>query len=88
MMRDLTEAEKRYLGALSEGVNRSTRQMYLLYEMCDYDFVKLLTVEEKIKNNFLGYCPGDKEEVAKILAMGDRSFSWKINIITSTGYWK
>ena len=61
------------LDRFTDVTNRSKAQTNFLFDLCDGDFQKLVRLEEKIKNNFLGYCPGDKEEVEKILAMDDES---------------
>ena len=61
------------LDRLIDATNRSKGQTNFLYDLCDGDFEKLLRLEEKIRNNFLSYCPSDKEEVEKILAMEDES---------------
>lgn len=51
----------------SNQFNRSLNQIKFLFELCDNDFEKLTKLENKIKDNFLFYCPGDKEEVEKVL---------------------
>lgn len=52
---------------LSNKYNRRLGQVMFLYELCDYNFEKLCSLEEKIKNNHIHYCPGDKEEIEKII---------------------
>ena len=52
---------------------RSKGQTNYLFDLCDGDFQKLVKLEEKIKNNFIGYCPSSKEEIEKILNMVDES---------------
>ena len=61
------------LDRFTDVTNRSKGQTLFLYDLCDGDFEKLVRLEEKIRNNFLGYCPSNKEEVEKILAMVDKS---------------
>jgi len=61
------------LDKLSNVTNRSYNQTSFLFELLDKDFDKLVSLEQKIKNNFVMYCPGDKEECEKVLAMGDGS---------------
>jgi hypothetical protein len=61
------------LDRFTDVTNRSKGQTNFLFDLCDGDFQKLVLLEEKIKNNFLSYCPDDKEEVEKILAMEDES---------------
>ena len=58
--------------SLSKKTNRHLRQTTFLYEMCGNDFQKLLKVEERLKNYFLFYCPGDPEEVEKVLALPEK----------------
>ena len=61
------------LDKFTDVTNRSKGQTNFLFDLCDGDFQKLVKLEEKIKNNFLSYCPEDKEEVEKILTMDDES---------------
>jgi hypothetical protein len=61
------------LDKFTSATNRSKGQTNFLFDLCDGNFQKLIKLEEKIKNNFLSYCPEDKEEVEKILAMEDES---------------
>jgi hypothetical protein len=67
------------LDRFTDVTNRSKGQTNFLYDLCDGDFQKLVTLEEKIRNNFLSYCPGDKEEVEKILAMDNESDWFNLN---------
>jgi hypothetical protein len=60
---------KESLNVFSWHSNRALNQTLFLFELCDNDFQKLLLVEEKIKNHHLSYCPGDKEELNKILLL-------------------
>ena len=61
------------LDKLSTVTNRSLNQTQFLFELCDNDLNKLVRLEQKVKNNLLSYCPDDKEEVEKVLALGDKS---------------
>ena len=61
------------LDKLSDYTNRSYGQTLFLYELLDRDLKKLVLLEQKIKNNFLGYCPNDRDECEKILLMGNGS---------------
>jgi hypothetical protein len=77
------------LDALSDTVHRGYSQLKELYELCDYDLDKLMELERKLKSNFLSYCPGDKEEVEKCLAMPERHFpdwfvwdEWNVTVDT------
>ena len=51
--------------------NRSVNQTKFLLELLDGDVNKLVYLEFKLKNNHLSYCPGDKEEVERVLNMSD-----------------
>lgn len=50
-------------------VNRRTAQEEFLFNLCDNDFDKLLELEAKMKKHFIHYCPGDKDEVEKLLKL-------------------
>jgi len=65
------------LNWLTDRTNRSNNQTQFLFDLVDGDFEKLKTLETQIKNCFLFYCPGDKDEVDKVLKMEpkDDSFS-------------
>lgn len=67
------------LDHFTDVTNRSKGQTNFLYDLCDGDFQKLVRLEEKIRNNFLSYCPDDKEEVEKILAMDNESDWFNLN---------
>jgi hypothetical protein len=59
---------------LSNATNRSLAQTKFLFELCDHDLSKLMELEEKLKNNHVFYCPGDKEETEKVLSMENGNF--------------
>jgi hypothetical protein len=71
----MMEEEDNFLNRLRLSVNRSEAQSLFLLELLDGDFVKLLELEEKIKNNFIGYCPADRETCDSILSM-DNGTGW------------
>lgn len=54
---------------------RSRNQTQFLFELCDFNFEKLVELERKLKNNFVMYVPGDKDEVNRILNLGEGK-SW------------
>jgi hypothetical protein len=56
---------------LTKQTGRHSRQTQFLFELCDFDFEKLLELERKLKNNFVFYCPGDKDTVNEVLKMKD-----------------
>lgn len=66
------------LDGLSKAVNTSKGQLYFLYQLCDGDFELLKTLVVKMKNNHVHYCPGDKESVNKVLAMGNGTNWFKL----------
>ena len=68
--------EKGLLNRLTKITNRSNGQTQFLFELCDCDFEKLLELERKLKNNFVGWVPGDKESLNHVLSMGDGSGWW------------
>lgn len=59
--------KKEYLDALSIVINRSNSQTLFMYQLVDGDMTKFLELIYKIKKHFICYCPGDVEEVNKIL---------------------
>jgi hypothetical protein len=61
------------LDKLSDLTNRSYGQTLFLFKLLDNNFKKLVLLEQKLKNNFLNYCPDDIEECEKVLALGDES---------------
>jgi hypothetical protein len=68
--------EKGLLERLTKITNRSNGQTQFLFELCDCDFEKLLDLERKLKNNFVGWVPGDKESLNTVLNMGESSGWW------------
>ena len=66
--------------ALVAHTNRSKAQTEFLFDLMG-SFAILLTLEEKIKNNFIPYCPGTQEEVNQILLMGNGSGWFNLNIL-------
>lgn len=60
------------LKELSLKVNRSESQLTFLLDLCDNDLEKLKRLEVKLKNCFVGYCPGDKETVEAVLKMEEK----------------
>lgn len=58
--------------------NRSVAQTQFLYNLVDGDFEKLKQLEEKLKNCFVSYCPGDKETLQKVLNMVSKSDRFKL----------
>ena len=71
--------EKGLLDRLTSLTNRSKAQTQELFELCDFNFEKLLTVERKIKNNFVFWCPGDKEAVDYVLGLKDETDYFKLD---------
>jgi len=71
--------KKEFLNRLTNVTNRSTHQTLFLLELLDNNLFKLMELEEKIKNNFLFYCPSTKEECEKVLSMGNGSQWFKLD---------
>ena len=55
------------LNWLTKQTNRSNGQTQFLFQLVDGDFEKLKKLEMNLYNCFCGYCPGDVEEVNKVL---------------------
>ncbi len=62
---------KEFFEEFTSATNRSRGQTEYLFELCDHDLNKLVELEEKLKNNFVGWVPGDKEALDKVLSMGE-----------------
>lgn len=58
-----------YLDRFSKTVNRSRNQTHFLFNLLNGNLIKLIELEEKIKNNYITYCPSTLEECEKILTM-------------------
>ena len=58
--------------------NRSKTQSQFLFQLVDGDFDKLLSLELKIKNCFISYCPGDVDAVDVIMNMETESNWFKL----------
>ena len=65
----MNDLVKESLSNLVVVTNRSFGQTVFLFELCDNDLSKLLSLEERITNNYVGYCPSDKEELEKVLLL-------------------
>jgi hypothetical protein len=63
------EMEKGLLERFTDATNRSKGQTSFLYDLLEGNFEKLVELEEKLKNNHCSYCPADRGEVEKVLAM-------------------
>lgn len=51
--------------------NRSANQIKFLLDLCDNSFETYMTLEIKMKHNFIFYCPDDREEINRILNLVD-----------------
>ena len=67
------------LDKVSDQTGRSLKQTRELLELCDWEFHTLLKLEEKLKNNHVGYTPGDVETVQTVLNLGNGSGYFRIN---------
>jgi hypothetical protein len=79
MRRKLTKYEKMLLNYVSDMTNRSLNQTLFLFELCEYDFNKFCQLEEKLKNTFTSYCPGDKKSVEDTLNLVDKTDYWSFD---------
>jgi hypothetical protein len=59
--------KKEYLEALSTVINRSNGQTLFMYQLVDGNMTMFFQLMYKMKKYFVSYCPGDVEEVNKIL---------------------
>lgn len=59
--------KKEYLEALSTVINRSNGQTLFMYQLVDGDITRFFELVYKMKKHFINYCPGDVDEVNKIL---------------------
>jgi hypothetical protein len=73
----LTKHEVFLLEYVSNTTKRSMNQTTFLFKLCDYDFNKLMELEEKLKNTFAHYCPSDINEVEEVLSSKCLSEYWK-----------
>ena len=64
-----------FLDRLTLATNRSKGQTLFLLKLLDNDVFKLMELEEKLKNNHLNYCPGDRESCDEVLKM-DNGSEW------------
>ena len=58
--------------------NRSYNQTQQLFELYDCDFEKLKNVEKQMRNCFCFYCPGDKEELEKVMKLTPKTDKFKL----------
>lgn len=68
------------LEILTNITNRTLNQTKFLLNLLDNNYEKLFTLERKLKNNFIFYCPSTKKEIKKILKIQkDKidSYDWK-----------
>ncbi len=68
-MNELYKLDKERLDWLTDKTNRSNGQTQFLYNLLEGDFEKLVQLEMQLRNCLCGYCPGDMEEVEKVLKM-------------------
>jgi hypothetical protein len=66
------------LDRLTDFTGRSFGQTHFLFELCDFDFMKLIELERKIKNHFIWSCPADKKEVHRILQLNEGNKLFKL----------
>jgi len=52
---------------LTQLTNRSSEQTQFLFELCEGNFLRLCSLEEKIKSNHSTQCPKNKAQIESIL---------------------
>jgi len=68
---DLSKEDKKgFVDKFTDDTNRSRGQTVFLLELLEGDMDKLLELELKLKNNFVMYCPSDRESVDEVFNMG------------------
>ena len=67
------ELDKEQLEWLTDRTNRSKRQTQFLFQLVDGDFERLKQVELQIKNCFYSACPGNKDELNRLMSMQPKS---------------
>jgi hypothetical protein len=65
------ELQDDLLERFTDKTNRSKAQTNFLYNLLEGNSVKLVELEEKLKNNFLFFVPSDKKEVQRVLEMNN-----------------
>jgi hypothetical protein len=70
--------ESGLINRLTDLTGRSVNQTQFLFELCGFDFMKLLELERKMKNHFIWSCPADKEEVNRILRLNEGNKRFKL----------
>lgn len=71
------------LNRFTNATNRSLNQTKFLLDLLDGDLMKLIELEEKMKNNFISAVPGSIEEIDEILNMDYGKYWWKINFVVT-----
>ena len=70
--------EKEKLDFIVERTNRHPMQVQFLFQLVRGDYEKLKELEEKLKNNFIPYCPSTFSEVERILYQREKSKWFKL----------
>lgn len=60
------------LNWLTDRTNRSNGQTQFLFQLVDGDFEKLKQLETHMKNCLYSGCPGDKEQVERVMKMNPK----------------
>lgn len=66
---DIDLSDKFVMDIYLKHVNRSLNQTKFLLELINNDYNKLIDLENKIKNNFISYCPGTIDRINEILSI-------------------
>jgi len=73
----MEQLEKHLMDYLTDQTGRHPRQTQFLFELVDYDFEKLRALESQLKNCFVFSCPGDKEEVDRVMNLKPKMNKYK-----------
>lgn len=75
--------DKTILNKFTNATNRSMNQTLFLLDLVEGNLLKLVELEEKIKNNFISFAPASKEKVDEILSMSYGKYWFKIKFIST-----
>ena len=65
--------DEKLLDVLTDKTNRKLVQTKFLLDLLDGDMRKLVDLEVQLRNTFTSYCPGDLEEIEKVMILEPKS---------------
>lgn len=65
----LKDFERPNIESVSDKYNRSTRQTKELFQLCDFNYERLISLENKIKQKCIFRCPSTRKEIDNILEL-------------------